>query len=232
MQNSIQDGIPNRPQPTRSGATPRRGNYAQDAQEEIRQAIVSGKLRPNQRLVESELARELEMSRTPVREAVKLLEMQGYVTKLPSGGVIVTDHSPSQIRNLCEVREALETMAMKLACQRATGEQLERAEAYHNRSIEVIQRREVDEFIRLNIDFHSELYAACGNEQLLSLIETFRDQVFDRRIVRAFTKSDWRAMATHHARFLEAVRKRDTRLAEKIVHNHVRIVLKIGVERL
>ncbi len=76
-------------------------------------------------------------------------------------------------RSLYEIREALESMAIKLACQRATEEQIERAEKYHIHSLEVIRNRDVDQFIELNSAFHAELLAACGNEQLWLLIQTF-----------------------------------------------------------
>ena len=209
-----------------------KANYAGETAERLRQAIVTGNLRPNQRLTESEIAKKFGISRTPVREALKQLEMQGYLSKLPNGGLVVTDHSLSQIRNLYEIREALETMAIKLACQRATQEQLDTAAEYHARSIEVINNRNVDQFIELNSSFHDELLSACGNEQLWSLIQIFRDQYFDRRLVRVFTAGDWRTMIKHHQRLLDAVRQKDVRLAEKAVREHVRIAIRIAVERL
>lgn len=207
-------------------------SYAEETLEKLRQAIVTGKLRPNQRLVESKVAKQLGLSRTPVREALKGLEMQGYLSKLPGGGMIVTDHSPSQLRNLYEIREALETTAIKLACQRATQEQVDRAAEYHTRSLEVIRNRDANKFIELNIAFHNELLGACGNEQLWSLIQNFRDQFFDRRIVRVFTAGNWRAMITQHQRILEAVRQRNARMAEKAVREHVRTALRLALERL
>ena len=209
-----------------------RTSYADEAAEKLHEAIVTGSLRPNQRLVESEIARQLNMSRTPVREALKQLEMQGYLSRLPSGGMIVTDHSPSQIRNLYEIREALEIMALKLTCQRVTQEQLDRAAEYHARSSEVIRNQDVSQFIEVNSAFHNELLSACGNEQLWSLIQTFRDQFFDRRLVRVFNAADWRNMPKQHQRLLDAVRQRNPHLAEKAVHEHVRTALRIAIERL
>ncbi len=209
-----------------------KSNCAAGALERLRQAIVTGNLRPNERLVESQIAKKLGMSRTPIREALKQLEMQGYLSKLPNGGLVVTDHSPSQVRSLYEIREALETMAIKLACQRATKEQLDKAAEYHARSIEVINNRDVNQFIELNSAFHNGLFAACGNEQLWSLIQVFRDQFFDRRLVRVFSAGDWRTMIRHHQRLLDAVRQKNVRLAEKAVHEHVRIAMRIALERL
>ena len=215
-----------------SGSQEVRTSYADEAVEKLREAIVTGSLRPNQRLVESEIARQLNVSRTPVREALKQLELQGYLSKLPGGGLIVTDHSPGQIQSLYEIREALETMALKLACQRATQEQIDRAAEYHASSLEVIRNRDGNRFIELNSAFHNELLSACGNELLWSLIQTFRDQFFDRRLVRVFNAADWRNMPKQHQHLLDAVRQRNPRLAEKAVHEHVRTALRIAIERL
>ena len=80
-------------------------NYAEMIVVRLREDIVSGRLRPNEHLVESNIAQKMKISRTPVREALQLLETQGYVSRLPNGRLIVTDHSPSQIRNLYEYRK-------------------------------------------------------------------------------------------------------------------------------
>lgn len=212
--------------------TNNRGNYAEEVVARLREDIVTGRLRPNERLVDSNIARKMNMSRTPVREALKQLEMQGYLSRLPNGGLIVTDHSPSQIRNLYEIREALEIMALKLTCQRATQEQIDLAVELHERMLEVIRKRDVEQFIELNSTFHNVLFSACGNEQLWTLLQTFRDQFFDRRLVRVFNVSDWRSMPKQHQRLLDAVRQRNPRLVEKAVHEHVRTAFRIAIERL
>lgn len=207
-------------------------NYAEMIVVRLREDIVSGRLRPNERLVESDIAQRMKISRTPVREALKLLETQGYLSRLPNGRLIVTDHSPSQIRNLYEVREALETMALKLACQRATEEELERAKELHERMFEAVRERNINQFIELNSAFHNQLFSICGNEQLWSLLQTFRDQYFDRRLVRVFNTSDWHNMPKQHQKLLDAVRERNPRLAEKAVHEHIKAALRIAIERL
>jgi DNA-binding GntR family transcriptional regulator len=207
-------------------------NFAEMIVVRLREDIVSGRLRPNERIVESDIAQRMKISRTPVREALALLENRGYLSRLPSGRLIVTDHSPSQIRNLYEVREALEAMALRLACQRATEEEIERAGQLHESMLQVVRERNVNQFIELNSAFHNHLFSICGNEQLISLLETYRDQYFDRRLVRVFDSSDWRNMPKQHQRLFDAVRQRDPRLAEKAVHEHITTALRIAIERL
>lgn len=207
-------------------------NYAEMIVVKLREDIVSGRLRPNEHLTESEIAGQMKISRTPVREAFQLLEAQGYLSRLPNGRLIVTDHSPSQIRNLYEIREALETMALKLACQRATDEEIEQAEDLHQQMNAAVQRRDVNAFIELNSAFHTKLLMACDNEPLWSLLRTYRDQYYDRRLAHVFSASDWRSMPKQHEMLLEAVRSRNPRLAEKAVHKHITTALRIAIERL
>ena len=127
--------------------------------EVLRQRIVTGELRPNQRLIELEIARELEVSRTPVREALKRMEVTGYASTLPGSGLVVVEHSPSQIQSLFEIREALESMAIKLACKHVTEEQINKAENYNVSSLEAIRNGDIDQYIGLHGSFHEELYA-------------------------------------------------------------------------
>ena len=207
-------------------------NLAQQVFETLRQQIVTGKLPPNQRLIELEIAGDLGISRTTVREALKRLEVTGYVTMLPGSGLAVTDCSAEHIQNLFEMREALETMAIKLACQRATEEQINKAEEYYNRFADAIRNRDFDQYVELHRAFHEELNTASGNEQLWSLAQTFRHQYFDYRLARVYTASEWRTQIVQHGRILEALRKRCVSRAERVVERHLKTGLKIALERL
>ena len=205
---------------------------ADQVYEMLHQHIVAGELRPNQRLVESEIAKQMGISRTPVREALKRLEVTGYVSAAPNGGLIVTEHSIEEIQCLYEIREALETMAIKLACERVTEEQLNKVEEYYNRGIEAIRNSDIDQYIELHSDFEEEIYAACGNEQLLSLVRTFRNQYYKRRLTRVYTSRDWHTQLKHHGRILEALHKRSAGRAEKALRRHLRVGLRVAMQRL
>ena len=228
MQNSIRN--PEIENLTRSSRQVK--SHADHAFEILREAIASGELRPNKRLVESSIAKKLGVSRTPVREALVRLELSGYTSTLSKGGWIVTDHLPSQIRNLYEVREALEVMAIKLTCLRVTKEHIERAEAVHKFIVDAVHNRDIDKFTQLNSEFHAHLFAACGNEQLSSLIHNLRDQYFDRRVVHLFTGKEWNVMVTQHERILEAVRGKKVRLAEKATRDHIATARRVALLRL
>jgi DNA-binding GntR family transcriptional regulator len=203
-----------------------RNNNTDKVVEQVRQEISTGKLRPNQRLVETEIAEKLGISRTPVREALRILETEGYLKRLPRGGLTVTDYSIDEIRNICEVREALESMALKLACERATDEQINHAVKIHERILEAIRQKDVDKFLELNTTFHNELLSGCGNEQLMSLIRSFRMKNFQHQIVRVFSTGDWRRIPKQHQHYVDALQQRSTRLAQKAVHENIDTVLR------
>ena len=201
----------------------------------LREAIVNGDIRPNQRIVEDEIAQKLGMSRTPVREALSRLEEHGYLYRISGQNLKVVDYTPLQIKNLLEVREALESMAIRLACQRATEEQLDKAEKYHIQSLKALTGENQDPtyIIELNIAFHSELLAACNNEILLRLLRTYSmDQFLYTRLTRTYTSEDWRTSAMQHGRILEALRQRNIDLSDKTIREHISTTREIALRRL
>jgi DNA-binding GntR family transcriptional regulator len=198
----------------------------------LRADIVSGRLTPSTRLVESEIATEFEVSRTPVREALNQLEAKGYAVRQHQGGRIVATRSPVEIRNLYEVREALETMAIKLTCQRATEAQISKAEEYYRISSEDALNRDIRSYLNSGDLFHDALLEGCGNQSLLSLIRTCRDQSTGERLLRVFTPAEWRQSVMKHGKMLEALRKRNERQAQKAVRDHLKNAMRIAMERL
>jgi len=203
--------------------------------EVLRGQIVTGKLRPNQRLIESGIAKRLGVSRTPVREALKRLEVSGYLSTDANNGLVVTEHTAEEMQHLFEIREALETMAVKLACQRATKEQIDKAVSYYDQMVEAIMNRKYDEYTELHSQFHEALYSPCGNEQLLSLIRTFRYQYFNQRVTQLYTRVfnntlDTRSQMKKHRRILEALCERNVNKAEKALIRHLRTTLKLAVQ--
>lgn len=197
----------------------------------LREHIDSGELRPNQRLIESEIARKLGTSRTPVHVAIKQLQIMGYVTMLPSGPV-VAEYSLSQIQSLYEVREALEDKALRLACHRATKDRINKAEEHLNRLIEACYHRDIEQFVESDRAFHEELCGACQNDELWSLVKTFRYLYHDRRLARVYTSRDWQNQITQHSRILEAVRARNELRVEKAIRRHLESTLRTALQRL
>ncbi len=210
-------------------------NLVEIAREAIQRNILSGIFRPDQRLVEAELASQLGISRTPVREALRQLETTGYVVKRDRTGYFVVYHASEDIRNILELREILEVAAIRLACDRATQENIDRAAAYlaswdedfaSLKSSRLDQDRLYDEgwnkLFRWNNLFHEEFYHASGNKLLVSHIENLRQLDRLKRISRFFRYEDLLAFRSHHYRILNAVQQRDKLKAEKAVRLHLK----------
>jgi len=205
-------------------------NRRQEAYEKIRKAILSGELFPRERLVALSLAKRFKMSRTPVREALQQLEVQGYVTATPSGGMMVKDYSPEHVQKLYEIRKALECGAIELVCQRITEQQMEKAQRCHEEMSEMnedARMGNIDKLLELNTTFHIDLlYAAAENKWLLAMIKSIRDQFLERKLARAIIVDNWESKMAQHAQILEAVRKRESSLAHKAVREHLETSLR------
>lgn len=205
--------------------------YADKAMKQIREEIVTGKLRPRERLFEYEIAERLKMSRTPVHEALKILEAQGYLSRIRRG-MIVADQSIDQtnIKSTYEVLELLESTALKLACKRATDKQIERVVQLATRVSEAIRNRDADKFFKLDQVFHSELLSCCNNDQLISTINTFHERYFRLTNMKRST-TDWARIRIQHKRLIDALCAHDPKSAEKAVKYNMNILMKLAIER-
>jgi len=200
--------------------------------ERLRAAISSGELRPHQRLVEQQLAHDLGVSRTPVREALRLLEAEGYVTTASSGGLVVVDHVSEEIREIYEIRQALEGEAARLAAERATPERLTAIRVLQRELRTAFERGCLDDLVDLNDAFHTTLYAASRNKALVQLIATYRDYFFNRQMARAFGPEDWERSLLEHDTLVRALQERDGRSAEELLRKHLATTLRVALDRL
>ena len=200
-----------------------RSNLVNTARDAIERYIFDRVLRPDQRLIESELSEKLGLSRTPLREALRQLEVKGLITKLPTGGYVVTYYTAEDVINIFEIREALETLAMRLSCDRATRKQLDRAEECCNqfdRTIIGLGTEGVD----WNNLFHEEMYNACGNKQLISVIQNYRDVVQLKHVSQFYSEEYLKIFSKEHRSILEAVKQRDKIKADQAVKTHLQTV--------
>ena len=230
MQNSKQYSIPASSPKHIDSAAPIM--LADQVFEALQDSIVKGELRPNQRVVEIEIARKMGTSRTPVHEALKRLELIGYLTANKSRGLIVADHDMIQIKSLFEIRQALECMALELSCPLVTEEQMRKAEDYITLMGKAIRDHDIERYVDLHGKFHMELYSSCENNRLKSLISIFRYQYFDKMLSRAQTQRELYTILKYHTDILEAVRKRMTLRATKLLTRHIKYSLKIALRRL
>jgi DNA-binding GntR family transcriptional regulator len=141
----------------------------QSAYEALLELVVTGRLRPGQHLVETELARNLGVSRQPVREALHRLQAEGWVEFRPNRGACVHAPSAHEVDELLTVRALLEVEAARLAARRASDRQLARLESICRDGEDAVRRSDVARFTAANHDFHASLAALAGNSVLAQL---------------------------------------------------------------
>jgi DNA-binding GntR family transcriptional regulator len=183
-------------------------------------AIAGGRYRPNQRLVEQDLARELGISRTPVREALHRLEALGFVDSGRQAWT-VREHTPEEISHLFEVRIALESHAALLAAERATPAELAALAALHERAMPCDDLSRRAELVQLNDEFHAAVLHAAHNPPLEQLARQYHRHHFNYRSARLYTEEQARAAIDEHGEIVAALRAGDPPRARASVIRHL-----------
>jgi DNA-binding GntR family transcriptional regulator len=198
--------------------------------DQLRADIVRGELRPNQRLVEVELADRLGVSRTPVREALQRLVLEGIVRR-DRGGWAVHEHSPEEIRAIYEVRAALEGYAAFLAAGRASEEELRDLDALYPPG-DAAYALDPDDQVELNERFHNGVIGAAGNERLAELCSRNRLYFFNHRIARRYDDGETRRSIEGHRLILDALARGDGPAAEARAREHVDDALAVVLAKI
>lgn len=209
-------------------------NSIEKAKSAIENDIQAGVLYPRQRLIEEEIAAKLGMSRTPVREALKQLEVEGLVTRLSTRGLVVTAISNEDVRQTFEVREALETAAIKLVCDRITDKgvkKLERyLENYHKDVNKSLQEKSTIIDAKWSILFHTELYSSCNNPKLINYIEGLRDIERLVQVSKFFKEPELTLFNEQHSKIVQSVANRDKEGAINAVKAHLATMRQIYLD--
>ena len=194
------------------------GEYVFDT---LRQAIVRGQMAPGDRLVESRIAQALEISRTPVREAIHKLEREGFICRRPRGGFTVLGFSRKDIEETFEIRSVLESYAARLAAVKHRPHELEKLERSVDAFQQCLEAGQMERLVEINTEFHDMLYTLSRNPRLVKMINTLRDQIYRfRRMILEDTRMA-QASNQDHRRMLERIRQRDAAGTERLVRRHI-----------
>ena len=189
----------------------------------LRDAILTGKLVPGERLMENQLAEKLGVSRTPVREALRMLELENLVELVPRKGAQVLDMSEKDIPNILEVRSALEGLATSLACKKMTKEDLQQLKSMEVDFEKAVADNDVEHFVDIDEDFHDLIFAATENDKLISIFRNLRIQLYRYRMAQA--KNNETSMSTivaHHRSIIRAIENHDAEEGASIAQGHIK----------
>lgn len=189
--------------------------------ENLREAITSGQLAPGQRLMELQLADDLGVSRTPVREAIRKLELEGLVIMVPRKGAYVAELSIKDMVEVFEMRAALDGLAASLAAKRITEEEIECLERLLVEIRDHIQREDLEACIQADTTFHEHLYKASRNTRLAQTIGNLREQIQIFRTTSLGRPGRMSLALDEHRQILEAISQRNSRQAQKLAYQHI-----------
>lgn len=186
----------------------------------LREDILNGKYNENEELREIAIGNELGVSRTPVREAIRQLELEGLVQIIPNKGAYVKGITPKDVKDIYMIRTSLEGMCARLACENITEEQLEELEENIYLATFHASKGHMDQLADLDNRFHHILYEACDSKMLQKLLEDFHHYVI--RIRRKTLSTDRGVISNEeHKAIMEAIKSKNGKLAEELAIRHI-----------
>ena len=177
----------------------------------LRQAILRGELKPGERLMEIHLAQKLGVSRTPVREAIRKLELEGLVLMIPRKGAVVAEITVSDLEDVLEVRSALEELAVKCACRKITSEQISHS----------LKGDDISACAQADETFHGVIYQATGNRRLVQMLSNLREQMYRYRVEYLKDRQSHQILLQEHREIMRALERKDEEAAARITAIHI-----------
>ena len=192
-----------------------------EAVDRLRELITQGKLPPGARLNERVLCERLGVSRTPLREAIKLLATEGLVELLPNRGAVVSRIDPAALAETLEVMGALEGLAGELACRRATPARIAEIRALHEKMLARHARGDLATYFRYNQAIHLEIVAAAGNAKLAATYRQLNANVQRARYMANLSSERWNQAVAEHEEILAALEARDAVRLRRLLQDHL-----------
>lgn len=189
--------------------------------ESLREAIINGDLKPGERLLEIHLANKMGVSRTPVREAVRKLELEGFVTMIPRRGAMVADLSTKQIKEVLEIRASLDGLAAELACERITEDKLQQLKDIQQSFIVSVEKENIQNAIKRDVEFHERIYEAAHNDRLLSIVNNLREQMQRFRVMYIRDIRALKSLIDEHEEIINAIERKDKESARIAAQQHI-----------
>lgn len=192
--------------------------------ETLRDAIITQVLKPGERLMEIQLADEMGVSRTPVREAIRKLELEGLVVMVPRKGAYVAGVSMKDIHEVYEVRSALEMLAVTLAAERITEEELDALERQVLRESEEEDKEEssdLSNIVYIDSSFHDIIYQAAHNQRLVQFVNILQEQLQRFRAASLSRPGRSKTALEEHKKIVEALSERNGELAAQLAREHI-----------
>ncbi|MGN0349935.1 MAG: GntR family transcriptional regulator [Roseburia sp.] len=187
----------------------------------LREAILKGDLKPGERLMELRLASKLGVSRTPIREAIRMLELEGLAVTIPRKGAEVARMTEKDMEDVLQIREALDNLAATTACEKISEEAL--AQLHHSmyEFEESTKTGDVKKIAEADVKFHDIIYQATGNPKLVNLLNNLREQMYRYRVEYLKDEKNYPQLVREHRDMVEGLSRRDREKVVAVMHHHV-----------
>lgn len=187
----------------------------------LRKAILKGELKPGERLMEIALAERLGVSRTPVREAMRKLELEGLVVMIPRRGAQVANITEKDLNDVLEVRMALENLSIENACKKMTEEQLAELKKAAKVFEATMEEGNLVNLVEADVAFHEVIYQSSDNCRLNQVLNNLREQIYRYRVEYLKEEETRKLLVKEHDEIYEAIRNRDVKTAQEISYQHI-----------
>lgn len=198
----------------------------------IKDAIINGKLKAGERIPEHDIADSFGISRTPIREAFRQLESEGFITVVPRKGAVVSTITAKDVSDFYAIKSLLEGYAAKEAYAKFTPKDLKKLETLNAQMQRSAKKNDVKGFFKLDNQFHKTFLALCGNDKLLQILEQMVEQ-FERLRIAALSLPERMVRSIkQHEDIIEAFKSKDSLLIERLVRENAEFSARILAEEL
>lgn len=187
----------------------------------LRQAILTGELKPGERLMEIHLANRLGVSRTPIREAIHKLELEGLVTMIPRRGAEVAQITEKSMSDVLEVRRALDVLCAELACDRITPRELSELKLACDNFEAVVQTKDLKKITLADVALHDIIVRATGNQRLIQLVNNLSEQMYRYRFEYIKDISRHESLVEEHRIIYQSLLNKDRNTAAEAAGTHI-----------
>jgi DNA-binding GntR family transcriptional regulator len=188
----------------------------------LREMIMTGELKEGDKINENELCASMEISKTPLREALRVLSVEGLISLVPNRGSFVTKPTIEEIQEMFEVMSVLEGVCARVAADKMTAEEFSQLEQLHAALEEKFECRDQTEYIRINNRYHSFIQELAGNRTLNQIVNVLRKKILLYRFQSLNLPGRFEDSIKEHRQLLATFRERDGRRAEKIMKKHLK----------
>lgn len=187
----------------------------------LREAILKGELKPGERLMELQLASKLGVSRTPIREAIRMLELEGLAVTKPRKGAEVARMTEKDMEDVLKIRKALDELAVGLACDNITEEELKQMYVALKNFEESARSGDVKQIAQADVEFHDSIYQAADNPKLVTMLNNLREQMYRYRVEYLKNESIYPRLIEEHQGIYDGLKRKDKEAVVEIVSHHV-----------